>query len=74
MGGRHLQSGARRGERLCTLIVIGADENDRKQLLAVEDGVRESKQNWQEVLLHLQERGMGAPNLAMRLSEFTCIG
>ncbi len=31
-------------ERLCTLVVIGADEDGRKHLLAVEDGARESKQ------------------------------
>ena len=52
-------------ERLCTLVVIGADEDGRKHLLAVEDGVRESKQSWREVLLHLQERGMDAPKLAI---------
>ena len=36
-----------------------------KQLLAIEDGMRESTQSWREVLLNLKARGMHAPALAI---------
>jgi transposase-like protein len=36
-----------------------------KQLLAMEDGIRESTQSWREVLLHLKTRGLTAPALAI---------
>ena len=55
-----------RGEdaRQCLLVVIGVDELGRKELLAVEDGYRESKQNWREVLLDLKARRFTPPSLA----------
>ena len=55
-----------RGEdaRQCLLVVIGVDELGRKELLAVEDGYRESKQSWREVLLDLKARGFTPPSLA----------
>ena len=40
-------------ERLCALVVIGVNERGQKRFLAIEDGVRESKQSWREVLLGL---------------------
>ncbi len=52
-------------ERLCALVVIGVNAQGEKQLLAIEDGVRESTQSWREVLLHLKARGMNAPELAI---------
>jgi transposase-like protein len=48
-------------ERLCALAVIGVNERGQKKLLALEDGVRESKQSWREVLLALQGRGLTIP-------------
>jgi transposase-like protein len=42
-------------ERQCLLVLIGADAQGRKELLAVEDGFRESTQSWRELLLRLRD-------------------
>jgi putative transposase len=42
-------------ERQCMLVLIGADEQGRKELLAIEDGYRESAQSWRELLLRLRD-------------------
>ena len=47
--------------KLCVLVVIGVDERGEKHFLAIEDGVRESKQSWKELLLGLRGRGMKNP-------------
>lgn len=49
--------------RLYALVVIGITSKGEKQLLAIEDGVRESTQSWREVLLYLKARGLNAPAL-----------
>src|SRR5208282_1234510 len=36
--------------RLCALVLIGVNERGQKRFLAIEDGVRESKQSWLELL------------------------
>jgi transposase-like protein len=53
-------------ERQCLLVLIGADASGRKELLAVEDGFRESAQSWRELLLRLRdENGLAlGPELA----------
>ena len=51
--------------KLCALTVIGVNAQGKKQLLAIEDGARESTQSWREVLLKLQSRGMNVPKLAI---------
>ena len=48
-------------ERNCLLVMMGADSFGKKELLAVTDGVRESKQSWRELLLDLQHRGLSVP-------------
>ena len=49
-------------ERPCVLVLIGADADGRKELLALEDGYRESAQSWRELLLRLRdENGLAAP-------------
>jgi putative transposase len=48
-------------ERSCILIVIGARLDGTKELLAVQDGYRESKLSWVEVLRDLKARGMTVP-------------
>jgi len=48
-------------ERSCILIVIGATIDGTKELIAVQDGYRESKLSWVEVLRDLKARGMKAP-------------
>lgn len=53
-------------DRQCILVLIGADADGRKELLAIEDGYRESTQSWRELLLRLrEENGLAiAPELA----------
>jgi len=54
------------GDRSCILIIIAADSNGNKELLAVSDGYRESKIAWKELLLDLKRRGLAtAPKLAV---------
>jgi len=45
-------------ERSCILVIIGADQDGRKELLAVQDGYRESKLSWLEILRDLKHRGL----------------
>lgn len=53
-------------ERSCILIVMGANSKGTKELLAIQDGFRESKASWREVLLSLKARGLKkAPKLAI---------
>ena len=51
-------------ENSCLLVVVGAREDGRKELLAMELGYRESTASWAGVLRDLRERGLGAPLLA----------
>ncbi len=52
-------------DRLCTLVMIGVRPDGEKELLAVEDGYRESAESWKTVLRELKRRGMIAPVLAV---------
>ncbi len=53
-------------EKQCVLVIVGADEYGRKELLAMTDGFRESTQSWREVLLDLKRRGLDIdPKLAI---------
>jgi len=45
-------------KRLCLLVIIGVREDGAKELLAVEDGYRESTDSWAEVLRDLKARGL----------------
>jgi Transposase, Mutator family len=36
-------------ERQCVLVLIGADAKGKKELLAIDDGFRESEQSWHEL-------------------------
>lgn len=50
----------------CLLVIMGATAEGEKELIAVIDGYRESKQSWLELLLDLKQRGMShAPKLAL---------
>jgi putative transposase len=52
-------------ERQCLLVIIGATENGKKELLALDSGFRESELSWTELLLDLKHRGLKAtPGLA----------
>jgi putative transposase len=52
-------------DRLCTLVMIGARADGTKELIAVEDGYRESAESWKAVLRDLKRRGMHAPVIAV---------
>ena len=50
----------------CMLVIIGADAIGRKEVVAIEDGYRESSQSWKEILLDLKQRGLQcSPELAI---------
>jgi transposase-like protein len=52
-------------DRPCVLVIMGALENGTKELVAVYDGHRESKDSWLEVLRDLKAHGLTqAPKLA----------
>jgi putative transposase len=52
--------------RQCLLVVIGATEDGKKELVTLQDGYRESEQSSYEVLCDLKSRGLGQiPNLAV---------
>ena len=53
-------------EKLCLLVIIGATTNGKKELLALDDGFRESTESWIYVLNRLKERGLkSVPKLAI---------
>ena len=52
-------------DRLCTLVMIGVRPDGTKELVALEDGYRESTDSWAEVLRDLQRRGLQAPVVAV---------
>jgi len=52
-------------ERLCTLVMIGARADGTKEVIAVEDGYRESTESWLTLLRDLKKRGMRAPVVAV---------
>ena len=52
--------------RQCILVVMGATPDGTKELVAVQDGIRESEQSWRELLLDLKARGLAeVPKLAV---------
>ena len=59
-------SNVRLDDRLCLLVIIGVTEHGHKELVAVEDGHRESEASWRELLTDLRERGLEpSPKLAV---------
>jgi putative transposase len=54
------------GGRQCILVLLGATADGKKELLAIQDGQRESEQSWKELLLDVQARGLTIdPKLAV---------
>ena len=50
----------------CILVVIGVNEHGKKELIAIEEGYRESTQSWTELLEDIRHRGLiSAPRLAI---------
>jgi putative transposase len=53
-------------DRQCILVLMGATEDGKKELIAIADGYRESEQSWKELLLGVKARGLEvAPSLAV---------
>jgi transposase-like protein len=52
-------------DRLCALVMIGVRPDGKKELIAIEDGYRESTESWATLLRGLKRRGMRAPVLAV---------
>ena len=45
-------------ERQCLLVIVGVTEEGKKELVALEDGFRESELSWRGVLSDLKRRGL----------------
>jgi transposase-like protein len=52
-------------DRLAALVVVGARPDGTKEVVAIEDGYRESTESWLAVLRDLKARGMRPPALAI---------
>lgn len=52
-------------DRLACLAIIGVLPDGRKEVIALEDGYRESTESWASVLRDLKRRGMAVPMLAI---------
>ena len=63
--GLYLKAGLEK-EKTAVLVVLGVTADGRKELLAMEEGYRESTASWSEVLRGLRDRGLvDAPLLAV---------
>jgi putative transposase len=52
-------------DRPCILVLMGATADGTKELIAIQEGLRESEQSWRALLLDCKERGLEiAPELA----------
>src|SRR3712207_3675355 len=62
-----IHTGVRLGqdERLCSLVMVGTRLDGAKELVAIQDGYRESEESWAGFLRDLKKRGMRAPVLAI---------
>ena len=52
-------------DRLCCLVIVGVRPDGTKELVALADGYRESKESWAALLRSLRERGLSGPVLAV---------
>ena len=52
-------------DRLACLVLIGVRLDGKKEVIAIEDGYRESTESWASLLRDLKRRGMPAPVLAV---------
>ena len=52
-------------DRQCILVLMGATADGKKELIALQDGYRESEQSWKQLLLGVKARGLAVdPKLA----------
>lgn len=53
-------------EKTCILVIVGATKDGKKELIAFNDGFRESTDSWLELLRDIKNRGLsGSPFLAI---------
>jgi putative transposase len=52
-------------DKVCLLVMIGVRADGTKQLIALDDGHRESTESWADLLRNCKRRGMRAPVLAI---------
>ena len=53
-------------DRTCILVLLGATAEGTKELIALQDGYRESEQSWKSLLLDIKQRGLTVdPQLAV---------
>lgn len=52
-------------DRLACLVIIGVRPDGVKEVIALEDGYRESTESWSTLLRDLKQRGLEAPKLAI---------
>jgi len=61
-----IYSNVRMDDRQCLLVIIGATEDGKKELVAIDGGFRESELSWTELLLDLKSRGLkNGPKLSI---------
>lgn len=48
-------------DKSCILVLIGATDKGKKELIAIEDGHRESAASWRDLLLDVKQRGLEKP-------------
>lgn len=62
-----VHTGVRLGgdDRLCCLVMVGTRLDGTKELVALADGYRESRESWAELPRDPRKRGMRAPELAV---------
>jgi len=65
VNGVHVSIRLGKDDKLCLLVVIGVREDGTKELLAVEDGYRESTDSWSAVMRDLKARGANEPVLVL---------
>ncbi|MGH2872931.1 MAG: IS256 family transposase [Solirubrobacteraceae bacterium] len=65
MDGIHVSVRLGEDPKVCLLIVIGVREDGEKELLAVEDGYRESTESWAGVFRDMKRRGLNEPKLVV---------
>jgi transposase-like protein len=52
-------------DRVAVLVLMGARVDGTKEVIAIQDGFRESKESWLSLLRDVRDRGMQAPVLAV---------
>lgn len=52
-------------DKVCLLVIIGVRADGTKELVAIDDGHRESTESWADLLRSCKRRGMRAPVLAV---------